>query len=67
MALNWPLVQTGATGEEVNSVQHLLTAQGHPTTVDGSFGPQTKAAVEAFQGSHGLARMGPSDSKPGHI
>ncbi len=58
MPLNWPLVQTGATGEDVRSVQYLLTAQGHPTTVDGSFGPLTKAAVEAFQGTHGLTADG---------
>ena len=54
MALTWPLVQEGSTGEDVRTVQYLVTAQGHPTGVDGDFGPLTKAAVEAFQSSRGL-------------
>src|SRR5512135_302647 len=58
MALTWPLVQEGSTGEDVRTVQHLVTAQGHPTGVDGDFGPQTKTAVQAFQSSHGLGADG---------
>jgi peptidoglycan hydrolase-like protein with peptidoglycan-binding domain len=54
MALTWPLEQEGSTGEDVRTVQYLVTAQGHPTGVDGDFGPLTKAAVEAFQSSRGL-------------
>lgn len=54
MALTWPLVQEGASGEDVRSIQYLVTAHGHTTNVDGSFGPNTKAAVEAFQSSQGL-------------
>jgi peptidoglycan hydrolase-like protein with peptidoglycan-binding domain len=54
MALSWPLEQQGSTGEDVRTVQYLVTAQGHPTAVDGDFGPLTKAAVEAFQSSRGL-------------
>ena len=54
MALTWPLVQEGSAGEDVRTVQYLVTAQGHPTGVDGDFGPLTKAAVEAFQSSRGL-------------
>jgi putative peptidoglycan binding protein len=34
--------------------EHLVTA-GEPITIDGGFGPQTQAAVEAFQSTHGLA------------
>lgn len=62
MALTWPLVQQGSTGEDVRTVQYLVTAQGHPTGVDGDFGPLTKAAVEAFQSSRGLdadGKVGP--------
>jgi len=55
MALAWPLIAENATGEDIRSVQYLVTAHGHPTAVDGVFGPLTKAAVEAFQASRGLA------------
>src|SRR5947199_811955 len=58
MALTWPLVQEGSSGEDVRSVQYLVTAQGHAVTVDGIFGPQTKGAVQAFQAAHGLATDG---------
>ena len=58
MALTWPLVQQGSTGEDVRTVQYLVTAQGHPTGVDGDFGPLTKAAVQAFQSSRGLGADG---------
>lgn len=54
----WPLTQDGSKGEDVKSVQYLLSQQGHPLTVDGIFGPLTKAAVEAFQAAHGLAADG---------
>src|SRR5215472_1252130 len=58
MALTWPLEQEGSTGEDVRTVQYLVTAQGHPTGVDGDFGSLTKAAVQAFQSSRGLAADG---------
>jgi hypothetical protein len=58
MALTWPLVKQGSTGEEVRTVQYLVTAQGHPTVVDGVFGPLTKAAVASFQTSRGLSSDG---------
>lgn len=54
MALTWPQEQEGSTGEDVKSVQYLVTAHGHPTAVDGDFGPGTRAAVAAFQSSRGL-------------
>jgi Putative peptidoglycan binding domain len=58
MALTWPLEQDGSTGEDVKTVQYLVTAQGHPTGVDGDFGAGTKAAVAAFQSSRNLAADG---------
>ena len=58
MVLTWPLEQQGSTSEDVRTVQYLVTAQGHPTGVDGDFGPLTKAAVAAFQASHGLSADG---------
>ena len=54
MALTWPLRQEGDTGEDVKSIQFLLTAHGNTVTVDGIFGSQTKTAVEHFQSAHGL-------------
>jgi peptidoglycan hydrolase-like protein with peptidoglycan-binding domain len=58
MTLTWPLEQEGSTGEDVKTVQYLVTAHGHSTGVDGVFGPLTKAAVEAFQSSRGLGPDG---------
>ena len=58
MALTWPLVQEGSTGEDVRTVQYLVTAQRHSTGVNGVFGPLTKTAVEAFQSSRGLGADG---------
>jgi peptidoglycan hydrolase-like protein with peptidoglycan-binding domain len=58
MALTWPLEQEGSEGEDVKTVQYLVTAQGHPTGVDGVFGLATKAAVQAFQSSRGLGADG---------
>ncbi len=58
MALTWPLEQEASAGEDVRTVQYLVTAQGHPTGVDGVFGPLTKIAVQAFQSSRGLGADG---------
>ena len=58
MVLMWPLEQQGSTGEDVRTIQYLVTAQGHPTAVDGVYGPATQAAVQAFQSSHGLGADG---------
>src|SRR5947209_15376216 len=58
MPLGWPLEQEGSAGEDVKTVQYLVTAHGHSTGVDGIFGPSTKAAVEAFQSSRGLSADG---------
>jgi peptidoglycan hydrolase-like protein with peptidoglycan-binding domain len=58
MALTWPLIQETATGEDVRTIQYLLTAHGDAVTVDGVFGPQTKAAVQQFQSAHGLTSDG---------
>ena len=54
----WPVVATGHNGHPVKTLQFLLRARGHTVTVDGIFGPQTDAAVKAFQTSKGLAANG---------
>ncbi len=51
---DWRIVQTGSEGEDVKSAQYLLNGHGSHLTIDGDFGAATKAAVEAFQGAHGL-------------
>ena len=58
MTLTWPLEQEGSRGEDVKTVQYLVTAQGHPTAADGIFGSLTKTAVRAFQSSRGLGADG---------
>ncbi|MCX5115389.1 peptidoglycan-binding protein [Streptomyces sp. NBC_00378] len=54
----WPTLRTGAQGSAVTTLQQLLTAQGHPLTADGEFGPLTEAAVRAFQAQHSLQADG---------
>jgi peptidoglycan hydrolase-like protein with peptidoglycan-binding domain len=51
---DWPLVRQGNEGPRVFAVQYLLRSQGHAITVDGIFGPQTRARVMDFQGDKGL-------------
>jgi len=51
----WPTVSVGSTGENVVSIQLLLAAHGYNLAADGSFGPQTQAAVKAFQSAHKLS------------
>jgi hypothetical protein len=60
-AARWPNVSQGATGTVVKVIQYLLGAHGRAVTVDGIFGPSTKAAVQAFQRSVGL----PADGQVG--
>jgi hypothetical protein len=43
-----------ARGDLVVWIQEHLVSAGEPDAVDGSFGPATQAAVEAFQSAHGL-------------
>jgi len=49
------MLTTGSQGEQVSELQRLLAAAGFsPGTIDGIFGPQTAAAVRAFQSARGL-------------
>lgn len=54
----YPALQQKSSGEAVKALQHLLNANGARLGVDGSFGPQTRAAVIAFQRSHRLSADG---------
>lgn len=48
-----PMLQVGSRGPAVEELQRRLGI-----TADGAFGPQTRAAVVAFQSSHGLTADG---------
>lgn len=54
-----PTLAQGARGPSVTDLQTRLRAQGfNPGAIDGIFGPNTKAAVMAFQKSKGLVQDG---------
>jgi peptidoglycan hydrolase-like protein with peptidoglycan-binding domain len=42
-------LKKNASGGSVRALQAVLTAAGHSTTVDGSFGPATEKSVKAYQ------------------
>jgi peptidoglycan hydrolase-like protein with peptidoglycan-binding domain len=50
----WPVVHEGTKEHPVRTLQDLLRARGPTVTVDGIFGPNTEAAVRAFQQQKGL-------------
>jgi hypothetical protein len=55
-------VVAGDHGRTTAWVQWRLRTLGHDIVIDGDFGPQTDAAVRAFQAAHGLevdGRVGP--------
>jgi peptidoglycan hydrolase-like protein with peptidoglycan-binding domain len=55
----WPLVKrSNQRIFPVRPLQQLLRARNHQVAVDGIFGPNTEAAVKAFQQSKGLAADG---------
>ncbi|MGC4121194.1 MAG: peptidoglycan-binding domain-containing protein [Myxococcales bacterium] len=47
-------LRRGMSGESVRALQQLLKDSGQSLAVDGAFGPQTDAAVRAFQRQNGL-------------
>ncbi|MBV9417004.1 MAG: peptidoglycan-binding protein [Solirubrobacterales bacterium] len=49
-----PVLQLHSAGDLVVWAQEHLVSAGYPTAVDGSFGPNTMAAVESFQTAQGL-------------
>ncbi|MDH6708827.1 peptidoglycan hydrolase-like protein with peptidoglycan-binding domain [Kitasatospora sp. MAA19] len=53
-AASWPIVQNGDRGDNVTTVQYLLSARGFGTTADGAFGPGTQDKVKSFQSANGL-------------
>ena len=45
----WSTVSTAEASDRVTVIQHLVRAHGHAVAVDGTFGPATLTAVQAFQ------------------
>lgn len=52
----------GARGEAVRTLQKQLVQAGHALTVDGIFGRQTRAALNAFQKNTDLPQTGIADA-----
>jgi hypothetical protein len=50
----WPTLKSGDTGLKVRTMQWLLNNNGAGLAIDGDFGPNTLAAVRAFQNIGGL-------------
>lgn len=48
----------GAQGDVVVWAQEHLVSAGYPVTIDGAFGPGTRAAVVRFQRAHSLPAIG---------
>jgi peptidoglycan hydrolase-like protein with peptidoglycan-binding domain len=51
----WPLVRQGDRDHPVRTLQDLLRARSYTVVVDGVLGPETAAAVRAFQQEKKLA------------
>ena len=61
-----PQIQQGSTGQSVVALQHSLRfVYGFNIAVDGIFGPQTKAAVVAFQQRFHIGRR--RHRRAGHV
>lgn len=59
MHLGEAQLSTGSSGDEVKKIQQILQGQGYNVgPIDGMFGAQTQAAVQAFQKSKGLVPDG---------
>jgi peptidoglycan hydrolase-like protein with peptidoglycan-binding domain len=53
-----PVLQLGAKGSAVKTLQQLLNKAGVQCATDGDFGPKTEAAVKQFQKKVGLEETG---------
>ena len=70
-SINWSppnSLQVGSTGDKVRLLQYMLSVLSNyipaipPVSVDGIYGPQTRAAVLAVQGRFGLPETGVVDA-----
>lgn len=53
-----PVLQKGASGESVKTLQRVLTNKGFYCNTDGSFGSATESALKSFQRAAGLTADG---------
>jgi len=51
----WPIVRYGSQGEDVYTLQYLLTARGYSLGIDGIFGYETENTVKSFQSAKGVS------------
>lgn len=59
MNLGEATITPGTISGDVRTIQQILTGQGYNVgPIDGNFGPQTLAAVQAFQKTKGLVPDG---------
>ncbi|MGH7794311.1 MAG: peptidoglycan-binding domain-containing protein [Candidatus Binatia bacterium] len=50
--------------QDITKAQEALMNKGHnPGSIDGIMGPQTRAAIKAFQGANGLKQTGRLDAQ----
>lgn len=56
--IQFSTMREGATGAQVKRLQEALNARGFTIAVDGNFGPDTTAAVKAFQNHAGIGADG---------
>jgi peptidoglycan hydrolase-like protein with peptidoglycan-binding domain len=52
------VLRPGMRGHDVRVLQAYLTVDGYPTTVDGDYGPGTKANVVSWQGANNVKANG---------
>jgi N-acetyl-anhydromuramyl-L-alanine amidase AmpD len=52
------ILRRGSKGEQVKTLQSLLSIGGYPLDIDGSFGPATEKAVIQYQKKNGLTADG---------
>jgi Putative peptidoglycan binding domain len=62
-SVSWPTTRRGHTGPNVYTVQHLLTARGYPTTVNGIFDSGTETRVKQFQSARRITASGVVDAR----
>ena len=55
VAMNWPLLKKGSTGQAVKELQAYLNGFGYTLALDSDFGAATDTAVRSFQKARGLA------------